>query len=121
MSDILLVMASIKTDKVVLDKDFHFEIVKGWFLDIDIQSSPVKYTLTHGKKSMTFHSNVTRDLCLRNYGLRLVKGRRQMVLPPHVLQGFVDHETFLTWYDPALTETLLANQIAEPSHVTIDQ
>ena len=95
-------MASIKTDKVSLPKDFQIEIMAGWFLDIDIQSNPIKYTLTHGKKSMTFHSNVTKDLCTRNYGIRLAKGRRQMVLPSTVLQAFVDHETFLSWYDPSL-------------------
>ena len=95
-------MACIKTGKVSLPKDFQFELSPGWFLDIDVESSPVKYTLTHGKKSMTFHSAVVKDLCSRNYGIRLAKGRRQMVLTPQVLQGFVDFETFLSWYDSSL-------------------
>lgn len=109
-------MVSIKTEKIALPQDFQIEIVKGWFLDIDVQSSPIKYTLTHGKKSMTFHSNVLKDLCSRNYGIRLAKGRRQMVLPSSVLQAFVDYETFLTWHDP-----LLANQHQVFDHMTFDQ
>ena len=93
-------MDCIKTDKVSLPPQF--ELSPGWFLDIDVESSPVKYTLTHRKKSMTFHSAVVKDLCSRNYGIRLAKGRRQMVLTPQVLQGFVDFETFLSWYDSSL-------------------
>ena len=85
-------MASFKTDKISLRKDFQIEIVKGWFLNIDVQS----------KKSMTFHSDIMKDLCSKNYGIRLAKGRRQMILPPYVLQAFVDHETFSRWYDPSL-------------------
>ena len=109
-------MASLKTDKISLPKDFQIEIVPGWFLDIDIQSNPVKYTLTHGKKAKTFHSDIHKDLCSRNYGIRLAKGRRQMILPPSVLQAFADHETFLRWYDPSL-----ANQQEVYDHVTFNQ
>ena len=95
-------MATIKTGKVCLPENFYIEIAPGWYLDIDVRTSPKKYTLTHGKKSMSFLSNVTKDLCSRNYGIRLANGRRQMVLPPHVLQAFVDYETFLSWYDPSI-------------------
>ena len=90
-------MACIKTDKVLLPQDFQFEISPGWFLDIDVESSPIIYT--HGKKSMTFHSAVVKDLCSRNDVIRLAKGRRQMILTTQVLQGLVDFETFLSWYD----------------------
>ena len=53
---------------------------------------------------MTFDANVTRDLCTRNYSVRLVLGRRQMVVPPEVLQAFSDYEIFLKWYDTTLQE-----------------
>jgi len=98
-------MATIKTGKVTLPTEFQIELVPGWFLDIDIESSPIKYTLTHGKKSLSFLSNITKDLCSRNYGIRLTKGRRHMVLPPHVLQAFVDHEVFLHWYDSSINQS----------------
>ena len=99
-------MAGIKTEKITLPNEFQLEIAPGWYLEIDIEGFPIKYTLTHGKKSMTFLSNVTKDLCSRNYALRLAKGRRQMILPPHILQAFVDFETFLSWYDPSITEKI---------------
>ena len=118
-------MTSIKTEKVNLTRDFQIEIASGWFLDIDTESNPIKYTLLHGKKSMSFHSNVARDLCSRNYGLRLAKGRRQMVIPPHVLQAFVDHEIFISWYDPNICQQStipnMAHLNALPDHVTIGQ
>ena len=92
-------MAELKTDKILLPTEFQIALDDGWMLDIDVNTVPAKYTLTHGKKSMSFNRDVTMNLCSRNYGIRLVKGRRQMVLPPHVLQSFVDYSTFLTWYD----------------------
>lgn len=98
-------MASLNTGKLLLPAEFQIELVPGWFLDIDIDSYPIKYTLTHGKKSISFHSNITKDLCARNYGIRLTKGRRHMVLPPHVLQAFVEHEVFLEWYDSTLSQS----------------
>jgi len=98
-------MASIKTGKVTLPVEFQIELVPGWLLDIDVKSSPTRYTLTHGKKSLTFHSNITKDLCSRNYGIRLTKGRRHMVVPPYVLQAFVDNEIFLQWYDQDLNQS----------------
>ena len=52
---------------------------------------------------MTLHSKGIKDLITRNYGLRLVKGRRQMILPSSVLAAFVEHEVFLTFYDPHLS------------------
>lgn len=97
-------MASIKSDKKVIDKTFQFEIVPEWYLDIEVLVNPVRYTLTHGKKSMSFYSSVAKDLCTRNYGLRLAKGRRQMILPPHVLQAFVEHASFISWYDPSMQD-----------------
>lgn len=109
-------MASIKTEKISLLRDFQFELTDGWFLAIDVNSNPIKYTLIHGKKSMTFHSCITKDLCSRNYSIRLAKGRRQMVVPPQVLQAFVDYETFLSWYDPTLT-----NHNQDCDHVTSSQ
>ena len=92
-------MSSIKSDKISLCGGFQFEICDGWFLEIDNDCTPVKYTLSHGKKSMSFHSSVMKDLVARNYSIRLAKGRKQMIVPPQVLQAFVEHETFLSWYD----------------------
>ena len=87
-------MATIRTEKIVLSPTFQMEISPGWYLDTDKS----RYTLIHGKKCMTFDSGVIKDLCARNYSIRLAKGRRHMILPPHVLQAFVENETFLTWY-----------------------
>lgn len=95
-------MATIKSSKINLPKIFQIELFPGWTLDIDTNTMPSRYTLTHGKKSMTFDALVTSDLCTRNYSLRLALGRRQMVVPPEVLQAFSDHEIFLKWYDPTL-------------------
>ena len=93
-------MTTLKSEKITLTPLFQFELCKGWFLSIDISSQPIQYALTRGKKSITFSSQVVADLCSRNYGVRLVKGRRQMHLPPSVLQAFIDNEVFLKWYDP---------------------
>ena len=109
-------MAMIKSDKKIIDKCFQIEIVSGWLLDIDANVHPIKYTLTHGKKSMNFHSNVTKDLCCRNYSLRLAQGRKQMILPAKVLQAFVEHEPFLSWYDEALKETSISQSNGSMSH-----
>lgn len=98
-------MANIKTDKVSLKHDFQIEFDDGWSLIIDKDSIPTHYTLTHGKKSINFDSDVLRKLCLRDYGIRLVKGRKQMNIPSHVLQQFVDYSLFLQWYDPCLPNT----------------
>lgn len=95
-------MASIKSAKVELPKTFQIELAKGWLLDIDTNTVPTKYTLTHGKKSMSFHSEVAKDLCTRNYCVRLAHGRRQMTLPPDILQAFADYEVFLNWYDAGM-------------------
>ena len=103
-------MAQLRTDKIVLSKDFQLDFGNGWTLNIDVRSSPVNYTLTHGKKSINFDSNTMQTLCSREYGVRLVKGRRQMVVPPHVLQSFVDNAVFLQWYS--------TNQNQDESHVT---
>ena len=73
----------------------------------------------HRKKSLTFHSALVKDLCSRNYGIRLAKGRRQMVLTPQVLQGFVDFETSLSWYDSSLIPWLSTNWVPSSKvHVT---
>ena len=93
-------MASIKTGTIALPTTFQLEIYPGWFLDINVKSNPSTYCLTHGKKSMMFHPNITKDRLTRNFGVRLVKGRKQMIIPPAVLCAFPEHETFLTWYDP---------------------
>ena len=92
-------MATLKTEKVSLSNEFQLELVPGWILHINTETKPTQYTLVHGKKSMTFHYHVMKDLCARNYGIRLAKGRRQMILPPIVLQAFVENEMFLMWYD----------------------
>ena len=100
-------MATLKTERIPLAPVFQFELCAGWFLSIDITTTPVQYTLTRGKKSINFHSEVISDLCNRNYGVRLVKGRKQMHLPPYVLQAFIDNEAFLQWYDPAIQSECL--------------
>ena len=108
-------MAMIKSDKKIIDKCFQIEIVNGWLLDIDANVTPIKYTLTHGKKSMSFYSNVTRDLCSRNYSLRLAQGRKQMILPAKVLQAFVEHEPFLSWYDASIKSQMSSNNQSKDS------
>jgi hypothetical protein len=92
-------MSAIKSDKISLCPGFQFEICDGWFIEIENDSLPVKYTLIHGKKSVSFNSDVMKDLVARNYSIRLAKGRRQMIVPPQVLQAFVDYEIFFSWYD----------------------
>ncbi len=95
-------MATIKTSKVNLPKVFQIELAPGWSLDIDTNTVPTRYTLTRGKKSMTFDGNVVKDLITRNYSIRLALGRKQMIVPPEVLQAFTEHEIFLKWYDTSL-------------------
>lgn len=95
-------MASIKSSKISLPKIFQLELSPGWLLNIDTNVVPTQYTLVHGKKSMNFDTTVASDLCRRNYSIRLAMGRRQMVIPPEVLQAFSDHEIFLQWYDTSL-------------------
>ena len=53
---------------------------------------------------MTFQSQVMHHLITRDYSLRLVRGRREMILPSHLLSAFVNNQTFLSWYDPCLPE-----------------
>lgn len=107
-------MAHLKTDKLVVNKDFCIILQEGWILNININSTPTNYTLTHGKKSMNFNSDVAKSLCLRDYGIRLVKGRRQMVVPRNVLQSFVEHSVFLQWYDPCIHDS------DEPVYINCD-
>jgi hypothetical protein len=109
------IMAELKTDKITLAKDFQLDLQDGWTLCIDVQSKPTNYTLIHGKKSINFDSTVMNTLCLRQYGIRLVKGRRQMIVPSHILQCFEDNVVFLQWYDPYLS----TNQYQAQSHVTV--
>lgn len=96
-------MASIKTDKISLKHSFQMVFDDGWLLTIDKDTTPTQYTLSHGKKSINFDSDVMNRLCQRMYGIRLVKGRKQMIVPAPVLQQFVDYSIFLQWYDPDLT------------------
>lgn len=95
-------MACIKTDCVHVPTEFQIELLPGWLLDIDLNCSPIKYTLNHGKKSMSFHSHIMKDLIERNYSLRLVKGRRQMVLPASILEEIVTYADCLCLYDGSL-------------------
>ena len=95
-------MATLKTDKIVLQKDFQIVLDDGWILSININTVPTTYTLIHGKKSISFNTREAMKLCCRDYGIRLVRGRRQMVVPSHVLQSFVDNALFLQWYDPGV-------------------
>ena len=100
-------MATLKSEKICIASVFQFEICEGWFLNIDHNMQPVQYTLTKGKKSINFSSDVVGDLCNRNYGLRLVKGRKQMHLPPVVLQAFIDNDLFLRCFDPGIQSNCL--------------
>lgn len=109
-------MAEIKTDKIALGQPFHISLGHDWNLHINVDCKPTVYTLTHGKKTINFSSDVTTKLCSRQYGLRLVEGRRQMVIPPHILQSFVENALFLEWYDPCMT--ISANQNDASDHVT---
>ena len=106
-------MATIKSSKINLPKIFQLELCPGWLLNIDTNITPTQYTLTHAKKSMTFDANVASDLCRRNYSIRLAMGRRQMIVPPEVLQAFADNDIFLRWYDTSLGQghTLGGNNI----------
>lgn len=97
-------MAELKTSKIVLPLEFSFQLNEGWDLSIDTNCYPVKYTLKHGKKSMTFNSDVIHKLCTRNYGIRLVRGRTQMIIPPHVLQSFVENSVFIEWYEQSFPQ-----------------
>lgn len=93
-------MAAIKSDKISLNQCFTIDLDVGWTLTIDRESSPTNYVLSHGKKSVSFNSTIMSALCLRQYGIRLVKGRKQMHVPSNILQSFVDYSVFLQWYDP---------------------
>ena len=53
----------------------------------------------HGKKSMTFNSDVVNKLMYKKNGIRLVRGRTQMIIPPRFLQNFVENSAFKQWYD----------------------
>lgn len=114
-------MAALKTEKISINQVFQFELCSGWFLSIDNTINPIQYTLTRGKKSINFHSQVISDLCHRNYGVRLVKGRKQMNLPPHVLQAFIDNEAFFYWCDPSIQSEgfIQSHDVSPDSQMTI--
>ena len=52
-----------------LTSSFQIELAPNWILEIDAQYKPAKYTLIHGKKSLSFQSDVIKDMCARNYGV----------------------------------------------------
>ena len=95
-------MAELKTDKITLPNEFKIDLLEGWTLSIDLNAFPSKYTLTHGKKSMSFNSEVMKKLCCRDYGIRLVRGRTQMIIPAQVLESFVLNNVFIQWYDSTI-------------------
>ena len=97
-------MAEIKSGKIELPQLFNLELGCGWTLTIDISTVPSTYTLTHGKKSMSFNFAVIQKLCSREYDIRLVRGRRQLVIPSHILQSFVDNSTFIQWYESSFDQ-----------------
>lgn len=107
-------MAQLKTDKITLAKDFQIDLSGGWILGVDVKCTPTNYTLTHGKKTINFNSDVMKNLCFREYGIRLMRGRKQMVVPPHVLQNLEEYTVFLQWYDPFLS----TNHHQSEDHVT---
>ena len=64
---------------------------------------------------MNLTSAVIHDLCVRNYGLRLVKNRKQMHLHPDVLQAFTANQVFLQWigsspYDTGIQYSIESQQ-----------
>ena len=65
-------MTELKTRKIILAQEFNIQLSEGWDLSIDANCYPRKYTLKHGKKSMTFNYDVVHKLCTRDYGIRLV-------------------------------------------------
>ena len=95
-------MASVQTDCMRIPNELQIKLVDGWLLDIDVTCTPVKYTLIHGKKSLSFYSEIMKNLVDRNYSLRLVKGRRQMILPARVLKEFETCRDVLCLYDADL-------------------
>jgi hypothetical protein len=92
-------MGSLKCDGLSVGSPVEIELNAGWLLQIDNQTSPTTYTIYHGKKSMSFNSQTMTCLCNRAYGIRLVKGRRQMKLPPEVLHSLVDYAAVIQWVD----------------------
>ena len=101
--ELSVIMAGIQADCMCVPNEYQIKLVDGWLLDIDITCRPVKYTLIHGKKSLCFYSEVMKNLVERNYSLRLVKGRRQMILPARILQEFETCRDVLCLYDADLT------------------
>ena len=97
-------MTELKSGKIDLPQLFNLELGDGWTLSIDISTVPTTYTLTHGKKSMCFNFDVIQKLCSREYDIRLVRGRRQLVIPSHILQSFVDNSTFIQWYESSFEQ-----------------
>ena len=97
-------MTELKSGKIDLPQLFNLELGDGWTLSIDISTVPTTYTLTHGKKSMCFNFDVIQKLCSREYDIRLVRGRRELVIPSHILQSFVDNSTFIQWYESSFEQ-----------------
>lgn len=98
-------MASIKCDCKKVGEPFEIKLADGWLLQIEKEGDErTSYTINHGKKSMTFNSEVMRALCHRKYGIRLTKGRRQMKLPSEILDSVVEYTPIIEWIDsqPAL-------------------
>lgn len=92
-------MATVKCDGVAVGSPVEIVLKQGWLLQIDKQTTPVSYTIYHGKKSMSFHSETMGDLCNRRYGVRLSRGRRQMKLPAGVLDSLVEYGPVIQWID----------------------
>ena len=92
------ILTELKSGKIELSQQFNFDLSHDWILTIDLSTVPTTYILTHGKKSMCFNYEVICKLCRREYDVRLVRGRRQLVIPSQVLQSFVDNSVFIQWY-----------------------
>lgn len=92
-------MATLKCDGVTVGSPVEILLKQGWLLQIDNQTTPVTYTVYHGKKSMSFLSDTMGALCNRRYGVRLSRGRRQMKLPSDVLDAMVEYGPVIQWVD----------------------
>ena len=77
-----------KTSKIMLLQECNIQLNEGWGISIDANCYPRKYTWKHGKKSMIFNHDVVHKLCIRDYGIRLVRGRTQMIISPHILENY---------------------------------
>jgi hypothetical protein len=90
-------MATIKACTYEVGKEVQWELCPDWYVGLDTTTH--QYALMHGKKTITFHSDIAKQLCRRQYGIVLANGRRRMEIPPHVLQAFVDHDLTFQWLD----------------------